>query len=625
VAALFAVVGLLAFAGFGMRLRLGPLRMSILSAWRPWLWAVALLAFRNWLVPHPSTADQLVDLQRRIRRAFAERPTLRRAIAFDEPDVFEASSSAWRRAGGLALFAIAFAALVVVLTWPQIALLYSVPDLGDPLFSIWRISWVNHQLLRNPLTVFDTNIFYPERLTLTYSDPVLLPSIMVAPLFWFGVHQVVIYNLLFLSSFVFSAVTMFMLVRALTGRRDAAAIAAAIFGLYPYRFEHYSHLELQMTMWMPLALLAVHRTFARARLRDGLATGLAFALQALSSLYYGVLFGIYLAVFGGVSWLGRGRPRGPLIKLAAGVALAGVLIAPVAAEYLASKPLMGDRDLSTIKFYSAEPGDYLKSHFRSATYHALSFDGHPERQLFPRLTGIALTAVALWPPLSVTRIAYAAALFVAVDGSFGFNGALYPLLHAYVPPVRGLRVPARFSMLAGMTLAILSGYGARRLLERWPRPSPVLAAAMFGAVVIEALAYMPLEPVWREPPSVYREIPKTPDPVLAEFPMLSEFEDYDARYLYFSTFHWFKIVNGNSGFFPPSYFELTKAERDFPSDAAIEYLRKRGVTHIVLHGAFFRSVARFEETVAELGAKPHVQLVATAPWEGSETRVYRLW
>ena len=111
---------------------------------------------------------------------------------------------------------------------------------------------------------------------------------MSAPLFWIGVHPVLIYNLLLLSGFVFSGVTMFLLVRALTGRIDAAVIAGALFALYPYRYEHYPHLELEMTMWMPLCLWALHRTMARGRLRDGLATGLAFALQMLSSLYYGL-------------------------------------------------------------------------------------------------------------------------------------------------------------------------------------------------------------------------------------------------------------------------------------------------------------------------------------------------
>ena len=35
----------------------------------------------------------------------------------------------------------------------------SVPDLGDPLFSIWRIGWVYHKLGGDPRPLFSPNIF----------------------------------------------------------------------------------------------------------------------------------------------------------------------------------------------------------------------------------------------------------------------------------------------------------------------------------------------------------------------------------------------------------------------------------------------------------------------------------
>jgi hypothetical protein len=490
---------------------------------------------------------------------------------------------------------------------------------------MWRIAWVSHQIVRNPLRLFDGNMFYPERLTLTYSDSMILPALMSAPLFWIGVHPVLIYNLLLLSAFVFSGVTMFLLVRALTGRIDAALIAGALFALYPYRYEHYPHLELQMTMWMPLCLWALHRTLAGGMLRDGLATGLMFALQMLSSLYYALFLALYLIPVGGSLWLARGRPGRPLRALAAGAALAALLVAPVIYAYTANKAMVGDRGVPAVQFYSAEGPDYLKPHFRSLLYGRWSDDGHPERQLFPRVMPVVLAATALWPPLSVVRIAYALALVVAVDGSFGLNGAYYPLLYTYVGPYRGLRVPARFSILVGLTLSLLAGYGAARILQRWPRQRVALTAVMLGLIVLEAMPRMPLERVWKNPPPIYESISGEPAAVLAEFPMPTAPANYpfDARYLYFSTFHWHRIVNGNSGYFPRSYEELTKREQDFPSDSAVEYLRTRGVDYIAVHGAFIDR-EKFERIVATLDARRDMMLVVAAPWEGSESRLYRL-
>jgi hypothetical protein len=596
----------------GIDLRFGFFRLSIHSAWRPCLWALVVLGIRHWFVPEPGTFDWLT------RRAGGPLP-------FDEQRLFGEAPTWRRRIGRLALLTVVFSLLTAALTWPQVRDLDWVGDLGDPLFSIWRLAWVSHQIVRDPLRLFDGNMFHPERLTLTYSDSIIVPSLMSAPLFWLGVHPVLIYNLLFLSGFVFSGVTMFLLVRALTGRIEAAAIAGTLFAFYPYRYEHYPHLELQMTMWMPLTLWAMHRTMARGLLRDGLATGLTFALQMLSSLYYGLFLAVYLIPVGGALWLARGRPGRPLRALAAGAGLAAVLVAPVIYAYSANKAMVGDRGVPAVQYYSAEGPDYLRPHFRSLVYGRWATDDPAERQLFPRITPVVLAATAVWPPLSVVRIAYVLGLVVAMDGSFGLNGGYYPLLYNYVGPYRGLRVPARFSLLVGFTLSLLAGYGAARLLGRWPRRRTVLTAAMLGLIMFEAMPRTPLARVWPAPPPIYASISGEPTAVLAEFPMPTAPVGYffEARFLYFSTFHWHPLVNGNSGHFPESYEALIERERDFPSDSALEYLRTRGVDYVAVHGAFMDR-EKFERIVAALDARHDMPLVTSAPWEGSESRLYRL-
>src|SRR4029079_3015046 len=106
-------------------------------------------------------------------------------------------------------------------------------------------------------------------------------------------------------------------------------------------------------MGMPLALWALHRTLDRARSGDALATGGAFALQLLSSLYYGASFAVYIVVVGGAVWAGRRFPLPPVKKLAAGALLAAVMIAPVAAAYWAGKSTVGERPDGTVKLFSA--------------------------------------------------------------------------------------------------------------------------------------------------------------------------------------------------------------------------------------------------------------------------------
>src|SRR3954468_15938544 len=77
---------------------------------------------------------------------------------------FEPGRRIGARLSELAGVVAGFAGLTLVFTWPQAANMYGVPDMGDPLLSIWRIAWVNHRIWRAPAALFDANIFHPEPL-----------------------------------------------------------------------------------------------------------------------------------------------------------------------------------------------------------------------------------------------------------------------------------------------------------------------------------------------------------------------------------------------------------------------------------------------------------------------------
>ena len=511
----------------------------------------------------------------------------------------------------------------------QLAALGSVPDLGDPLLSIWRMGWVCHWLHGDPRPLFSPNIFYPERLTFTYSDSMLLPATMACPLLAAGLHPVVAYNLLFLAAFVFSGLAMYLLVAHLTGSPRAAFVSGLLFGFYPFRFEHYSHLELQMTMWMPLALLALHRFLESQRARHAIGAALAVAAQLYSSMYFAVFFCLYLVPVAGLLWAGRGVAWRRLWRGAvAACVLALVLAIPLARPYLAAQATKGERDVPAVTFYSAEAWDYLSPHFRSATYYGvLPKDRFPERALFPGLMALSLATVGLVPPLGVARLAYGAGLLLAFDASRGFHGITYPYLYEWLVPIRGMRVPARFSLIAGMTLAILGGFGTLRLLRRVRRPwgSTAVFAALIGAVAVDLRPNLPLEPVWREPPAIYASLANRPDAVLAEFPWWSDggFSP-QMPFMYFSLWHWTNMVNGASGFEPPHYQDFLEAIHRFPDAASIDALKARGVTHVTVNCALYGRDRDCHGVLDDLGDSPSFKQVARAQWQGDTVVLYEL-
>ena len=58
---------------------------------------------------------------------------------------------------------------------------------------------------------------------------------------------------------------------------------------------------------------------------------------------------------------------------------------------------------------------------------------------------------------------------------------------------------------------------------------------------------------------------------------------------YWSTRHWYPLVNGFSGFMPPDYEKTAMLMTTFPDDKAIARLRLLGVKYILVHEAFYPS------------------------------------
>ena len=111
---------------------------------------------------------------------------------------------------------------------------------------------------------------------------------------------------------------------------------------------------------------------------------------------------------------------------------------------------------------------------------------------------------------------------------------------------------------------------------------------------------------------------------LFEFPASAQ---DDPTYLYYSTFHWQSLVNGYSGFFPPSYVRLMDSMQTFPDDSSIGALRARGTRYVVVHGERLFG-DRYEIVIAALDRRADLVRVSRHPWydrdKHSEITAYRL-
>lgn len=531
-----------------------------------------------------------------------------------------------RRAGSTWLaVTLLFTALTVIMLWPLARHAGSVaPEHQDVYFNMWRLRWIAHALWTAPAHLFDANIFYPEKDTLAYSDAMLVQGVIAAP--FARANPVLVHNVMMLAPIALSAIAMFALCRRLTGSRGAGLLAGIAFAFAPYRFEHIMHMELQWTIWMPLAFLALHRVFDTGRRRDGLALGAILALQMLSSIYYGLFLATLLGACAVLLFVSDRRLA--WTRVLPPLAAAGLVIVAISAAYAypygRAHEVVGDRPVEQVNLYSAQPHDYLIAPVGNWLYGRPGRPGHGERRLFPGaiVTLLAFTALLLRPPVP-RLLTYLLLLVFSFDLSLGFSGVTFPILSRFVPPFRGLRAVARLDIFVILFLSILAAYGYSFIVHASrPAVRAVLCAALIGAMLAEYATTVRLTPFPASAPAIYAALARQPPGVVAEVPVKEPGDANEARAAYFSTFDWLPLVNGYSGNFPPSYLSRVERLSEFPSDRALLQLRRDGVAYLIVHEASYTTsrARQVEETLMRAGM---ADLGAFDAGDG-QARLYRL-
>jgi hypothetical protein len=226
----------------------------------------------------------------------------------------------------------------------------------------------------------------------------------------------------------------------------------------------------------------------------------------------------------------------------------------------------------------------------------------------------ARTATAAW--LRTPAAWLAVVTIFAVAMSFGPDirakgrtvapSNVYALFYDHVPGFDGLRVPARYAMIAALGLAGLAAFGIAAVA---PRRRTLVAIAASGLIALEAIAapipidqnatdygdasLAPLPPVLDAGPAlpaVYRfaaaQLPASA--VLLELPLGEP--AFDIRYMFYSTTHWRRLVNGYSGGEPAGYQFLAQSLRDIETAPARAWqaVSASAATHAVVHEAFYK-------------------------------------
>jgi hypothetical protein len=558
-----------------------------------------------------------------------------------------------------------FAALAVLHTWPLASDVSSLSrlDNDDAGLNIFIVSWIAHILPRAPLALFDAPMFFPERATLAYSEHMLVPSLMGAPLIWAGVSPVTVYNLLVMAGFALSGWTMALVVRRWTGSTQAGVLSGMLYAFNAHLLTRLVHLQALHLEFLPIALFALDAVLrtdagnrqpaagsrepaignrqsavgsdagtlspsspsaAPALSAPSAALTSAFVLQALCSNYTLVFMSAALfvaAVARYQEWLWPirvHRVRALALSALASVALLAPFLWPY---YVVSREQGLTRSIEEVALYSAGWADYLATGGR-LHYEWWSrrwFDGRTA--LFPGVAALTLAVAAVF--MRDTRRDPRVRMILTMGAAgfaLSFGPALpgYAWLHAHVPLFEGLRAAARWGILPLTAIAVIAGFTLAEWQRRWGH------STYWNAACVLVLAVATLESL-RAPmafsgvpqiPALYEGLAAETGAVLVEIPMYGGASvSENAQYLLHSTRHFRPLVNGYSGFESDTFRQRAARWRAFPASDVLRDMAALGVTHIVVHT---RELAPGElQATAE---SPHLELLR----DDDGFRLYRL-
>jgi hypothetical protein len=509
-----------------------------------------------------------------------------------------------------------FTALTIVHLWPMAAApgVWSRNDSPDFVLHEWIMAWVAHQIVTDPLHLFDANIFYPDRYTLAYSDHLILQSLMGAPVAWSGGSPVLVHNLVLMAGFALTGWTTALVVSFWTGSRTAGVLSGSLLAFNSFTLTRLAQMQdLHLEFFAP-ALFALDRFIVTAQAKDALKLAGWFVLQALTGTYVMLFTAISLVV----ATLARasecvGKRFVPITSkalLAAGAA--SVVLTPVLIPYVIANREVGlSRSLQETAEYAAKWTDYLvaPSRLHFSWWSSRFWEGDA---LFPGVVALLLTIVALAGRTAFTDRRARMVLVIGLTAltlSFGPSLPFYDALYWMFPPLKMIRGVVRFGQIVLAAVAILAGFGLAWITTRFRgRAAAVVAVVVVIAANGEALrapfGYTRYEGI----PELYDALRTTgDDTVVVSMPFYPTASFHNnAAFMLGSTRFWKPIVNGYSGFKPPSLYANVGELQGFPDDRSMVRLAQLGVTHVVVDTRHMQEAA-----VNRVAEYPQLRLLLT--------------
>lgn len=407
-------------------------------------------------------------------------------------------------------FLLAYFLFALIFTWPLIFHLSDrVVGTGDANYVIWQNWWFKKALFelhQNPLS-WNNFLFYPDGYKLGNGyDGLLFPLFSLA--FPLNFPAILLYNLTVLISFTLNGFCAFLLAKHLTKNNLASFFGGLAFGFSPYLLSRgwAGHANLLSAWTIPLFLIFFLRMEKNSKPINIILSALGLLLVSLASWQY-----LFITLFLVIS-IAFFRFKVEHQKLAvkptlAFLILSVIFILPIAFPMIegilkgeTTRPLWNEYIIGSanlITYFIPPPMATFGGFLGQKIYPYIPRFNDPEAVIFPGYFELGLLVYYLWrwrkkpvPEQQSLWLFLSVVFFILSLGPVLviFNQPVLPLPYlAFLPlPFLNLiRVPARFTVVLSLSLAVIISFWTKERLKDRGRWTAVLIIIITLILIIE--------------------------------------------------------------------------------------------------------------------------------------------
>jgi len=529
-----------------------------------------------------------------------------------------------------------FFTLTIIMTYPFFSNMSNAAvDLADTFHNVWSIGWVIKSIKSLSFSaLFDTNIMYPLLNTGAFAEVQISNALLIWIIDLFCNNLLFSYNILLFLSFIVCGYLMFLIGYEVTGSFTSGIVSGVIYAFFPFKYAHLPHIQLLTCQWVLIGLYCLIRHSRTNENKYLFIFTISFILQSVTFGYVTIFLYFITSFFIAYN----------LIRLQPGVRFnyikkffwiwIPILICtvPFYIPFLQAAGQSYVRTFRQLRNHGTDLCMYFASNSLNKVYGEI-LEGfrnvvpHGEiNALFPGCLVYALFAIGLvifiyrifiqlkkmnnesigdkivytfnynnkiffFVLIAASGFLFSLGPYIKIAGNEIVPSILYPF---FLVLLRGVRYLPAFIMVIMIGVSIICAYTYSELIRRYKSRlfQFISSVAVVFFILFEfysAPIHLVAMPVNEDIPSVYKWLNDNNDGPILELPLYKNDDVSNSNfwnqyiYMYYSTYHWNKMINGITGFFPIHFRKINDILDNFPDEKSIEVLQSLGVKKVIIH------------------------------------------